>query len=664
MESSYTKSKHDLPMLEKWNEAAATGLGISVLGEAQGLRKDLNLARGKMKMLKGQRDYAILAEEDMSELDDKVSAAKDEVKRAQNDLNNAFRVAFNDLKHFPELASDLTKLMGFSSDLVEIWGDGKSFDDFEELKKLDSGNGRHQVSLVQPSPGQGERCIVLKKYVIGDPNNTQNIKYFAEEVKKMRELKHPSIMPLLGVFIDGDAMFIEMPYCEGGDLLTYVQRHQPAVPRLRVVLSQVLDGIIKMHDNNVIHGDIKPNNVLMTTASRNSSRPKLTDFETSRNAAASITQTRIGGTLAYMSPEIKNGANANKKSDIYAFGKLLEEVMKAVEDIVESDKEEVNEVISSCTNHQPEDRPSAADLKEFSFFSHTEEAAEEEFECICMAECAGIPQLKSNCVFCPGKARHVLCREDFNAYVSGVLSSPDFIAVQNPGAGMIYCCNRPQGCKSAPFSDEQVVINLNDENLTLYFDKKKELLEGRAALRNEIEITRRAAEELKELVRMSEFEKKVRAARKEIEDNLLNTKCPGCKTAFIDWDNCAALSCRSCPVKFCCYCQKDCSGDAHNHVLDCPECPAPPAGGSKLYPHQTPGFYESVMANIKEKRVREFIKTLEEDVKVEVMQQCARSFQDLGMKFPEYAGIQHHNQGRQRSDSDIARNMQFDEYHM
>ena len=61
--------------------------------------------------------------------------------------------------------------------------------------------------------------------------------------------------------------------------------------------------------------------------------------------------------------------------------------------------------------------------------------------------------------------------------------------------------------------------------------------------------------------------------RREIVDTVLTLRCPRCTTAFLDFDGCFALSCGSnqCRAGFCAWCLADCGGDAHAHVLVCPE---------------------------------------------------------------------------------------------
>jgi hypothetical protein len=80
---------------------------------------------------------------------------------------------------------------------------------------------------------------------------------------------------------------------------------------------------------------------------------------------------------------------------------------------------------------------------------------------------------------------------------------------------------------------------------------------------------------------MSAKEREVEQERRHIED-MLNLKCPRCEMVFVDFRNCAALTCgqAGCGAAFCAWCQEDCGADAHGHVAN---CPAKPPGADVYY---------------------------------------------------------------------------------
>lgn len=68
-------------------------------------------------------------------------------------------------------------------------------------------------------------------------------------------------------------------------------------------------------------------------------------------------------------------------------------------------------------------------------------------------------------------------------------------------------------------------------------------------------------------------ERTAHMTRMHIIEDILTLRCPRCKTAFMDFDGCFALTCgkNSCHAGFCAWCLKDCGADAHSHVPACPE---------------------------------------------------------------------------------------------
>ena len=422
MAQAHKLSTSTLDELRRWSEPS------DVLSTAKARKRELVKALAKHKQaeleLESNAELAALGEESSeasgaANYDEKLAIAAEESRCTveKEKLDEALTNARKDLRHFPELQDQYFKLMGFSSDFLEKYARKSPFDDYEIVEELGDG-------VYKARGGDRREFVILKSFKAA-------VNEYREYIMKIRELQHPSIMPLIGVFIDGDAMFIEMPFCEGGDLLTYVRDQKPGISRLRVILSQVLDGIIKMHDNGIIHGDIKPNNVLMTNKSQKSSRPKLTGFVTACTS------------------------QDDDASDVFFFGKLLAVIKGVLREVdVNEAGKELDEVVTRCTIEEPCKRPSAAEVKEFTFFTHAEEAEKVFTCCICTEE-----HLQGECIFCSGsETLHCMCKEDFNMYVKTCVNEADFASVSNSTAGVIHCCHRGQGCDSAPFSDDMVSL--------------------------------------------------------------------------------------------------------------------------------------------------------------------------------------------------------------
>lgn len=145
---------------------------------------------------------------------------------------------------------------------------------------------------------------------------------FEAEAHTMAHLEHPNLVRIYDVGEAGELPFMVMELVEGGTLHDWVNRHGRMSPRLACeVLLQVAAGVRAAHDAGVIHRDIKPRNVLITTAGR----CKLTDFGIALREEPGITKTGVAmGTQGYMSPEQRRDARAvDRRTDIYSLGATL-----------------------------------------------------------------------------------------------------------------------------------------------------------------------------------------------------------------------------------------------------------------------------------------------------------------------------------------------------
>ncbi len=165
---------------------------------------------------------------------------------------------------------------------------------------------------------------VLKPELV---NNPQLIERFRTEAVLLAKLNHPNIATLYGFLPIGPQQFaMVMEFLPGVSLDAWLRQYG-AMPlgQAVVVFSGILDAIGHAHQHGIIHRDIKPSNVMVLP----DGTPKVMDFGIAR-AMGSSHQTRVGaivGTLEYMSPEQIQGKEADARSDIYALGILLYEML-------------------------------------------------------------------------------------------------------------------------------------------------------------------------------------------------------------------------------------------------------------------------------------------------------------------------------------------------
>jgi len=165
--------------------------------------------------------------------------------------------------------------------------------------------------------------VAVKIFAAWDTRGTGRdaLARFEREVRVLGALDHPNIVPLRGFIPDGPAMVLA--WMNGGTLDTMMQ--SPLAPARSVEIAEaVLRALGEAHRLGVLHRDVKPANVLFDDAGVT----HLSDFGVAHLSDLSVTATAaVIGTLAYMSPEQREGKAATIQSDIYGVGAILFEML-------------------------------------------------------------------------------------------------------------------------------------------------------------------------------------------------------------------------------------------------------------------------------------------------------------------------------------------------
>lgn len=148
---------------------------------------------------------------------------------------------------------------------------------------------------------------------------------FKREAEILNRLDHPGIIKVLDTVEVGTDHYIVMPYMDGGDLRTLLNKGALPVTKALKLGLEIANGLARVHELDIIHRDIKPENVLLDATGL----PHLTDFGVSyMQGATRLTQSNgLVGTFQYMAPEVLQGNSPSKESDIWAFGLLLYEML-------------------------------------------------------------------------------------------------------------------------------------------------------------------------------------------------------------------------------------------------------------------------------------------------------------------------------------------------
>jgi eukaryotic-like serine/threonine-protein kinase len=147
---------------------------------------------------------------------------------------------------------------------------------------------------------------------------------FLREAETAAQLNHPNIVPIYTVEERDNLVYFVMAYIKGDNLGQRLQQHGPIAPvEVRRILREVADALSYAHNRNVIHRDIKPDNIIID---EETGRAMVTDFGIARALTDSgdsrLTATGMAiGTPAYMSPEQSAGDSAiDGRSDLYSLG--------------------------------------------------------------------------------------------------------------------------------------------------------------------------------------------------------------------------------------------------------------------------------------------------------------------------------------------------------
>lgn len=171
-----------------------------------------------------------------------------------------------------------------------------------------------------------DREIALKTIRADVASNPVAIRRLKQETLLARQIAHRNVVRVFDLGVGAGVRFITMELVEGESLKSLVQREKKlSVERARSIMTQVCEGLAAAHAEDVIHRDLKPQNVLISK----DGRVRILDFGLARPIEdTGITRTGVLiGTPDYMSPEQALGQSADARSDIFAFGIIFYELL-------------------------------------------------------------------------------------------------------------------------------------------------------------------------------------------------------------------------------------------------------------------------------------------------------------------------------------------------
>jgi len=171
-----------------------------------------------------------------------------------------------------------------------------------------------------------DRTVALKiahAELAGDP---EFVRRFTGEARSVARLSSPNVVAVYDQGCDGDLLYLVMEYVPGRTLRELLRERGRLGPREALeIMGGVLTGLAAAHQGGIVHRDVKPENVLLGEGSV----VKVADFGLAR-AASGVSHTRTGmliGTAAYLAPEQVSRSTSDARTDVYAAGVMLFEML-------------------------------------------------------------------------------------------------------------------------------------------------------------------------------------------------------------------------------------------------------------------------------------------------------------------------------------------------
>jgi serine/threonine protein kinase len=195
--------------------------------------------------------------------------------------------------------------------------------------------GMGKVYLAEQAMGQATRPVALKtlrKELSGDPKVSGR---FLRESEIVIRLAHPNTIQFydFGQLDDG-SMVIVMEYIEGRTLAEELRSGPLPLARIDALMSQICGSLAEAHAHGIVHRDLKPQNVLLTTRAGRDDFVKLVDFGIAMRRGHDgddptrlTTHGSLVGTPPYMSPEQFQDRDVDARSDVYALGVMLYQLL-------------------------------------------------------------------------------------------------------------------------------------------------------------------------------------------------------------------------------------------------------------------------------------------------------------------------------------------------
>ena len=194
-------------------------------------------------------------------------------------------------------------------------------DRYEIVSRVGAGGMSDVYKAIDHKLNRNVAIKVLKKEFSKDKNFVSK---FRAEAQSAASLIHPNIVNVYDVGEDNGMYYIVMELIEGITLKSYIQKKGSLSFKETVSIAiQIANGMECAHNNQIVHRDIKPQNIMISREGK----VKVTDFGIARAASANTMSGNAMGSVHYISPEQAGGKYVDEKSDIYSLGITMFEML-------------------------------------------------------------------------------------------------------------------------------------------------------------------------------------------------------------------------------------------------------------------------------------------------------------------------------------------------
>ncbi|KAJ4971627.1 hypothetical protein NE237_004726 [Protea cynaroides] len=184
--------------------------------------------------------------------------------------------------------------------------------------------GSGSFSVVWHARHREHGTEVAIKEIVMDRLSQKLKESLLSEIDILRKINHPNIIRLHSIIKSPGRIHLALEYCRGGDLSVFIQRHGGRIPEATAkhFMQHLAAGLLILRENNLIHRDLKPQNLLLSTNDSHSVL-KIADFGFARSLQPRGLAETLCGSPLYMAPEIMQFQKYDAKADLWSVGAIL-----------------------------------------------------------------------------------------------------------------------------------------------------------------------------------------------------------------------------------------------------------------------------------------------------------------------------------------------------